>query len=119
MSFENRFRKLLAEKNLTASAMAEEIGIQASTLSHILSGRNKPSVDILIKLKQAYPTIDLEWLLTGFLNEKEPTPPYSIDKMTSPLLENDLTKEVSETNEIERIVFFFKNGSFKEYKNNS
>ena len=61
----SRISWLLKKKNLSASKLAETLGIQKSSLSHIISGRNKPSFDFLLKLKQAFPEIDLDWLVTG------------------------------------------------------
>src|SRR5690606_14853733 len=48
-----------------ASAFAEKIGVQRSSISHILSGRNKPSLDFVIKIISQYPEVDLYWLLNG------------------------------------------------------
>ncbi|NLI37462.1 MAG: helix-turn-helix transcriptional regulator [Bacteroidales bacterium] len=44
---------------------SEEIGIQQSTLSHILNGRNRPSLDVVMKISQRYPEISLDWLING------------------------------------------------------
>ncbi len=61
----DRILKLIHKKGLTASKFAEEIGVQRSSISHILSGRNKPSLDLVLKILEKYPTIDTHWLLTG------------------------------------------------------
>ncbi|GAK35331.1 hypothetical protein JCM15093_420 [Bacteroides graminisolvens DSM 19988 = JCM 15093] len=63
---------LMEKENMTSGAFAESIGIQQSTLSHILNGRNKPSLDVIMKVHQKYSSIDLEWLLygNGNLNEQ-------------------------------------------------
>lgn len=50
---------------MTAAQFADEVGIQRSTLSHILNGRNKPGVDILMKIHEAYPRISVNWLMFG------------------------------------------------------
>ena len=52
-------------KNLTATQFSEEIGIQRSSLSHVLSGRNKPSLDFMLKIKSRFPDTNLDWLLLG------------------------------------------------------
>ena len=52
-------------KNITARQFAEEIGIQPSGMSHILGGRNKPSLDFVTKVIRRYPEIDANWLLLG------------------------------------------------------
>lgn len=60
-----RIEHILRAKNMTASEFAEKLGIQASGLSHILSGRNNPSLDFVMKLKNAFPEYNLDWLLLG------------------------------------------------------
>ena len=52
-------------KNITAKQFAEEIGIQPSGMSHILSGRNNPSLEFVNKVIRRYPEIDANWLLLG------------------------------------------------------
>lgn len=61
----NRIKLLLSAKNLTARQFAEEIGVQPSGMSHILSGRNNPSLDFILKVVNRYPEIDINWLLHG------------------------------------------------------
>lgn len=50
---------------LTQGEFADRLGVQRSSISHIVSGRNKPSVDFLQKFMQAFPEIDMDWLLSG------------------------------------------------------
>lgn len=52
-------------KNITAKQFAEEIGIQPSGMSHILGGRNNPSLEFAMKVLRRYPEIDANWLLLG------------------------------------------------------
>lgn len=52
-------------KNITAKQFAVEIGIQPSGMSHILSGRNNPSLEFVSKVIRRYPEIDANWLLLG------------------------------------------------------
>lgn len=61
----DRLIAILEEKKLSVSQFADAAGIQRATFHHIISGRNNPSLDILIKIHNAYPDIDLNWLLTG------------------------------------------------------
>lgn len=61
----NRINLILRAKNLTARQFAEEIGIQPSGMSHILSGRNNPSLEFVAKVIRRYPEIDANWLLLG------------------------------------------------------
>ncbi len=61
----NRINLILKAKNITARQFAEEIGIQPSGMSHILSGRNRPSLDFIMKVINRYPEIDINWLMFG------------------------------------------------------
>jgi len=60
-----RFKQLLGQLNLSASEFADKIGVQRSSVSHVLSGRNKPSIDFLEKILIAFPDIDATWLISG------------------------------------------------------
>ena len=60
-----RIQKILQEEGMTAAKFADEIGIQASSISHFISGRNKPSTDILVKIIDRFRGLNAEWLLTG------------------------------------------------------
>lgn len=61
----DRFKLIMEREKLTAGAFAESIGASQATISHILSGRNKPSVELVLRVHQRYEDINLEWLLTG------------------------------------------------------
>jgi len=60
-----RLKYWLEKNNLSASEFAKTLGVQKSSISHILSGRNKPSFDFLQKFKEHYPELDIEWFITG------------------------------------------------------
>lgn len=61
----NRINLLLRAKNITSRTFAEEIGVQPSGMSHILSGRNNPSLDFVTKVLRRYPEISTDWLIFG------------------------------------------------------
>ena len=61
----NRINLILRAKNITAKQFAEEIGIQPSGMSHIMGGRNNPSLEFVSKVLRRYPEIDANWLLMG------------------------------------------------------
>lgn len=61
----DRINLILKAKNLSPRQFAEEIGIQPSGMSHILSGRNRPSLDFVMKVVSRYPEIDIKWLTLG------------------------------------------------------
>ena len=63
--FGQRIKKIQEYYQLSASGLADTLGIQRSTISHILSGRNKPSLDFVMKVLHSYPDVELYWLLNG------------------------------------------------------
>ena len=65
MNIAKRLEKFIEIKKLSKSAFANKIGIQRSTLAHFFSGRNKPSSDFFLKIKETYPDLDLNWLISG------------------------------------------------------
>jgi transcriptional regulator with XRE-family HTH domain len=56
-------KHIIVEKNLSPSRFADEIGVQRSSISHILSGRNKPSLDIVQKIIRRFPELGTDWLI--------------------------------------------------------
>ena len=73
----DRLAHILRAKNLTASQFAELMEIQPSNVSHLLNGRNKPSLDFLIKIKDVFPEYSFDWIIMGkkpiTINEPNPT----------------------------------------------
>ncbi|MCB0433841.1 MAG: helix-turn-helix transcriptional regulator, partial [Mangrovimonas sp.] len=63
--FAKRLEKVIDFYGENASSFAEKIGVQRSSISHILSGRNKPSLEFILKVLSAYPEVELYWLLNG------------------------------------------------------
>ena len=61
----DRILEFLKAENKSSAQLAEEIGVQPSGISHIISGRNKPSLDFVLKMLEKYPFISTEWLLFG------------------------------------------------------
>lgn len=65
MNERERVEMIMRCYNLTPSQFADKSGIQRASVSHILSGRNKLSLDIVLKIHDSFPSVDLEWLMTG------------------------------------------------------
>ncbi len=106
----------------SASSFAEKIGVQRSSISHILSSRNKPSLDFVLKVLSAFPEVDLYWLFNGkgeFPSENKSEEINSpIQKEINPPSTNDISKsKIKDDKTIERIVIFYSDGSFKNFKN--
>ncbi|WP_242919106.1 helix-turn-helix transcriptional regulator [Pontibacter liquoris] len=60
-----RIRQVMHYKNLSSTQFADEVEVPRAVISHILSGRNKPSLDVMLKIIQTYRDIQLNWLLLG------------------------------------------------------
>lgn len=128
--FSKRLQEVLDYYGLSASSFADRIGVQRSSISHILSGRNKPSLDFVLKVLQAFPEVELYWLLNGkgaFPSEKHKAP-KEINPEALPDLFSDSGEKLSASESsnskagnaaLERIVFFYKDGTFREYRNDN
>ena len=90
----DRILLLLKIKNLTASKFAEEIGIQRSNMSHIMSGRNLPSLDLIMKILKTYPDINSEWLIQG-VGQMFKTNQIDLFAQTNELKLSPLQEEIS------------------------
>lgn len=143
--FTKRLQEILDYYNLTASAFAERLGVGRSSISHIISGRNKPSLDFVMHIVENFREVKFEWLLQGkgvfpasatnnnltkLIPEETPATPVSNTKQLETSIkteEKDLFTSVNinkktekpsvPSKTIERIVIFYTDQSFKEYKN--
>ena len=131
----------LNREGISATSFADEIGVQRSSISHIISGRNNPSFDFILKTLTKYNYLNAEWLITGKGNMYKPDLDEKVRYVnTNGLFDNNIQKEVksndagakinpeteknrkntdnievTNVNKIEKIVFFYKNGTFKDY----
>src|SRR3970282_2446391 len=149
--FIKRLEIILDYYSLNASSFADKIGVQRSSLSHLLSGRNKPSLDFILKILEVFPEVDLYWILNGkgtfpkndiavekreneveeVLKQNIPTPfkeekisenlfseiqnPINRNSLETKKMKNQNVEKESTSGEIEKIVFFYKNGTFKVF----
>ncbi len=60
-----RIKAIMAYYQLRAAQFSDAIGMQRSAVSHVLSGRNKPSLDFVLRIKKHFPEISLDWLTLG------------------------------------------------------
>jgi len=111
--FTERLKKIMDYHQLSASMFADKVGVQRSSISHILSGRNKPSLDFILKVTTEFIDVDIHWLLNGTgvfpkkqVSKTQPTAP------TPPLFNNS---NISSGKKIQRIVVFYADGTFDEY----
>ncbi|WP_396149946.1 helix-turn-helix domain-containing protein [Flavobacterium sp.] len=124
--FVQKLEKILDYFQLSASAFADKIGVQRSSLSHLLSGRNKPSLEFVIKITEAFPEVDLYWFLfnKGSFPKSNSAENISMNE-AQPLKKSEESSKTETTkpdkvsflnqDDVEKIVVFYKNGTFKTY----
>lgn len=132
--FAKRLGIILDFYGLTASALADEIDFNRSTISHLISGRNKPSLEFVMKLLQRFAELDMDWLVLGkgsFPSDRAsrgteggiklksaPTPALAADLFSeSKQIKEAATATNSNQKKIDRIVVFYTDGTFKLYEN--
>jgi transcriptional regulator with XRE-family HTH domain len=69
MNINDKIKQILIDKNISPSYFADEIGVARASISHILTGRNRPSFDIIQKIIRRFPDLGYDWIM-----EDEPTP---------------------------------------------
>ena len=129
----DRLLKILKQYNLTSTRFADELGVQRSGISHILSGRNQPSYDFIVKLMKQYPEIDPDWLIMGngtmfraavkdkirvepdLFGQPELTKNQHIVAVPPVTQEENKTNIVTNVTTIQQIVIFYPDGTFKPY----
>ena len=102
MDEKDRIEKIMLKEEMNSAVFATEIGIQGSTLSHILNGRNNPSLEVLKKILNRFRTVSSDWLILGvgsmYRVEKQSQTPTLFDS-----LDENITKSVSlESNTVEK-----------------
>ena len=134
-----RLQKIMNYYEINASTLADSLGVLRSSISHLLSERNKPSLDFVLKITEKYPEIDLYWLLYGkgsFPKEepreepKEKLPPKKVTPIAPPEIpfppieppqEKPIEKNVPlkdiRKKEVQKIIFFYKDNSFEIFEN--
>jgi transcriptional regulator with XRE-family HTH domain len=135
----DRILEFLRAENKSSAQFAEEIGVQPSGISHILSGRNNPSLDFILKMLDRYKFISTDWLLFGKgtmykdskmqslfdqnllqpeIDFNETDSKQAGSKKQSPEIINEKTAEPETSTEkpyVEKIVWFYSNNTFSEY----
>ena len=126
--FLKRLESLMENNHLNATAFAEKIDVQRSSVSHILSKRNKPSLEFILKINEHFEEADLEWLLFGEKQNQEKRPTLLKEKVEVSEIDAiehktkyEITQgmpqknENSNTDEISQIIQLYKDGSFRTY----
>jgi len=135
----DRIEELINKEQLTPSKLADLVGVQRSSISHILSGRNKPSLDFIQKILLQFKNINSDWLLFGKgemyktklpslfdqkIPEQKPENQEQIVEKSEPKIIESKQPEKKETkvevqntvvNQPEQIVIFFSDKTFSTY----
>lgn len=143
----DRILEFLRAENKSSALFAEEIGVQPSGISHILSGRNNPSLDFILKMLARYKYLSTDWLLFGkgtmykdggtmqslfdqtLFDQKISQGPDKPEEITflkgrvdddphipaSVVREKEPEKDKTTGPVVEKIVWFYSDGSFDEY----
>lgn len=112
-NFVERLKSIMDYYNLSATAFADEIKVQRSSISHLLTGRNKPSLDFVMKVVKKFPEVNLYWLLNG--KGAFPSTPGKSPKQSTEIKNNSLQKPEVSPKRIKKIVFFYEDGSFETF----
>ncbi|MFT4771039.1 MAG: transcriptional regulator with XRE-family HTH domain [Cryomorphaceae bacterium] len=122
MDLADRIKTIITVNNLTSSSFADKVGVQRSGVSHILNGRNRPSMDFLLKVIEAFPRVDAGWLLTGKSPESSVTQKSQQVKAANKepkAVFQQVKSKSSEERSIEKIVIFYTDHTFETYNPNS
>ncbi|MBL4862917.1 MAG: helix-turn-helix transcriptional regulator [Crocinitomicaceae bacterium] len=114
MLIHDRVQVIIKANNLTASEFASKIGIKRSNLSHVLSGRNKPSLDFLSKIITTYPKVNASWLITGETREGE----FKNEQQEKVKTDRPVVSVKTIEPDIEKIVVFYSDKTFRTYSPN-
>jgi len=120
----NRVKKIISANGLTSSSFADKIGVPRSSISHVLSGRNNPSLDLIIKILQSFDGISANYLLSGdVLTPIQPITDKDQEYNNMTLFpELDLKKEPKEEIKIDEdlvksVILVYENNKFEILKN--
>lgn len=143
--FVKRLELLFDFYGLSSSSFADKISVQRSSLSHLLSGRNKPSLDLILKIIDVFTEVDFYWLVFGkgnfpknnytenilinddlkldsptpqFENQENKTTENSFEILNNNSFKNEekkIEEKKIDMKKLERIVLFYTDGSFIEY----
>ena len=121
--FISRLNEIMVSNNLNSASFAEQIGVQRSSVSHVMSKRNKPSLDFILKIVNSFEEVTLDWLL--FDNNLKPSPSSKSDsKFVNSNIDSDLKKslnvltnkqspmEIKTNSDVVQIIQIYKDGSF-------
>lgn len=97
-----RLERFLAAENISQAKFADTINVARASVSHILSGRNKPGFDFIESMAAEYPNLDVEWLITGrgkmYKNTTVDAPKQETPASSTPLYSSNSAESVQKIN---------------------
>lgn len=120
MDIRDRLTQILTHKQMTASSFADFLEIQRSNMSHYLSGRNKPSIDILQKILNKFPDINADWLIMGrgeisnISNESDLFSDYN-SPSTPISSQPPVLKKIIQNRKVDKITVYFDDGTYQNF----
>ena len=125
-AFLKRLEQLMENHQLDAAAFAEKIGVQRSSISHILSRRNKPSLEFILKVQAEFTEADFDWLLLGARKKSSPTSNQllvdqgKVDELEADKSINSPQKSISTSldvfdTEVLQIIQTYRDGTFRVF----
>ena len=110
MVIKDRVQKILNTSGLSASEFSKKLNIQRSRLSHILSGRNKPTLEIIVRIIKNFPKYTLDWLINGL----EPSLPHPVTSHDKNIL--DKKNLNASKKKINKIILFYDDETFETFE---
>lgn len=119
-TIQERLKIIIKTHGLSAASFADKVGVQRSSISHIMTGRNKPSLDFIQKTLKAFPRVNGDWLVTGRKLEEKKSEKEGV-KSESPTKAQTKTKEVEKEStsdsgrvrKIDKVVLFYDDGTYE------
>ena len=110
----NRIKKIISDNNLSNSEFAEKIGIPKSSVTHLLSERNNPSLDVIIKISEIFEDISTDYLIFGYESNKE-IPSEPLNNLFDNLNKESSKDSVKDSNNtIKSIILIYENNKFEQ-----
>ena len=113
----NRIKKIIEDSNLTNSEFAEKIGVPKSSISHLLSERNKPSLDLITKISENFEEITPDYLIFGVSEVKKDKIKASNDLFSYEETDNTKDSVKESNNRVKSIIIIYENNKFEQIDN--
>lgn len=126
MTERERIEALMKALNLSARQFAAEIHVQPGTISNMMAGRNNPSLEVMKRIMERYPTLNPEWLIAGrgeiWRTEPGQEPglfdglaPDAKDKSTRRVQKEEPQVVAAPPKQIKNIVVYYTDGTYEEF----